>query len=508
MAALVSTLLPALLLPRVPTFTSPRVSSVTLCDAPAGDAPLDAFNTWLASKGVDTTTVTGKKLPGFGMCLVAGENGCKAGDAMMAVPASLHITPSRVRAAKLGQAIAGVIPEDDDSAQLALGLLAELARGEGSALWPYLSILPGVDDMVGLPLLWTEEELDEHFAGSHLGATLGAVKAGLIMQWQAIEERVIPNHPELFPPAVFNVAGYLYAHAIVLTRALPFGDEQSLIPFMDLANHVNGAKNTCSIGVVSRDEEASEGAAKVNVVPVVDQNQLESLGMGEEVSAVLTAGVDLAPGEQAFIDYGEAGWRSSWEMLYTYGFVPGESPEDWMSTGGRPLFFDGIEPTDPLIEQKRAVLVTLGAGEEAAEGTWLDLRPTREQCEMMAPLLRLASLADDGTEPELTAELAAWKADPQAVWGRMQTPLSDETEAKVATKVIAACDEALAELPSAETLLPRAMPAAPDAEASAELSAQQERSRLAARVMLGERAALEACQTVWNEALSKVATPA
>ena len=116
--------------------------------------------------------------------------------------------------------------------------------------------------------------------------------------------------------------------------------------------------------------------------------------------------------------------------------------------------------------------------------------------------------ADDGTEPELTAELAAWKADPQAVWGRMQTPLSDETEAKVATKVIAACDEALAELPSAETLLPRAMPAAPDAEASAELSAQQERSRLAARVMLGERAALEACQTVWNEALSKVATPA
>ena len=31
-----------------------------------------------------------------------------------------------------------------------------------------------------------------------------------------------------------------------------------------------------------------------------------------------------AAGEQVFIDYaGEGNWRSSWEMLYTYGFVPG-----------------------------------------------------------------------------------------------------------------------------------------------------------------------------------------
>lgn len=161
------------------------------------------------------------------------------------------------------------------------------------------------------------------------------------------------------------------------------------------------------------------------------------------------------------------------------------------------------QPSDPLIEQKRAVLVTLGAGEDAAEGTWLDLQPTREQCEMMAPLLRLASLADDGTEPELVAELSAWKADPQAVWGRMQSPLSDATEAKVAAQVIGVCDKALEELPSAETLLPTAMPAPPNEEGSVELTVRKERARLAARVMLGERAALEACTSVWKEALAK-----
>ena len=30
---------------------------------------------------------------------------------------------------------------------------------------------------------------------------------------------------------------YLWAHAIVLSRALPFGEELHLIPLLDLANH-------------------------------------------------------------------------------------------------------------------------------------------------------------------------------------------------------------------------------------------------------------------------------
>ena len=63
----------------------------------------------------------------------------------------------------------------------------------------------------------------------------------------------MPNHPNVFPPEVFNLQGYLYAHAIVLTRALPFGEELSLIPFLDLANHQKGASNTCSIGVAKSD---------------------------------------------------------------------------------------------------------------------------------------------------------------------------------------------------------------------------------------------------------------
>ena len=87
------------------------------------------------------------------------------------------------------------------------------------------------------------------------------------------------------------------------------------------------------------------------------------------------------------------GWRSSWEMLYTYGFVPGASTTEWIAAGGRPMFFDGVTDDDPLMPQKRALLVALGADENAYAGTWLDLKARKDSCVAMAPLLRLAKLA-------------------------------------------------------------------------------------------------------------------
>ena len=52
-----------------------------------------------------------------------------------------------------------------------------------------------------------------------------------------------------------------------------------------------------------------------------------------------------------FIDYGVSGWRSSWEMLYTYGFVPGQDHKQWLASGGRPIFFPGTHEAmdEPLM---------------------------------------------------------------------------------------------------------------------------------------------------------------
>ena len=63
---------------------------------------------------------------------------------------------------------------------------------------------------------------------------------------------------------------------------------------------------------------------------------------------------------------------------------------------------------------------------QAIEGTWLDLQPSMEICVSMAPLLRLATLEDDGSEPMAVVDSAevhvqaivreALAADPDGRW--------------------------------------------------------------------------------------------
>jgi len=188
-------------------------------------------------------------------------------------------------------------------------------------------------------------------------------------------------------------------------------------------------------------------------------------------------------------------------MLYTYGFVPGSSVEEWIAAGGRPLFFDGVSPSDELLPQKRALLAALGASEGAADGQWLDLKPTADQCVAMAPLLRLANLSPGDASLEegvrrLAEALAEWRADPTALWSALQRPVGAAVEAKVAEQVLSVCEEALAALPPADELAPRAKP---DQGLPGDGTAEAERARCAARVMLGERSALEACVSVWEK---------
>ena len=89
----------------------------------------------------------------------------------------------------LGEAVEAVIPADDESAYLALGLLGEMGKGEEGPFWPYLSILPTVEDMDGVPLLWNDDDRARLLAGSHLDACVGGAREGLLAQWAAVEAR-------------------------------------------------------------------------------------------------------------------------------------------------------------------------------------------------------------------------------------------------------------------------------------------------------------------------------
>ncbi|OLP96648.1 Metacaspase-1 [Symbiodinium microadriaticum] len=427
---------------------------------------LSGLQEWMEAGCAPSAGVRFVDLPGFKFSLVADEGGVKAGDVLLRVPASMHISPSSVRSSALGRALEPL--QLDDSAVLALGLLSEVSKKEQSKFWPYLRILPGASDL-HIPLLWPEEDRRRLLVGSPLDLAAEQQRLGLLEQWSSIQA-MAKDVPEL--SSELTEEEWFWAHAIVLTRALPFGNELSLIPGLDLANHELGSNNTCSIGVAAPDGQ---------VVAATEEAQLE----GKEPEAVLMAGRDHAAGEQIFIDYdGGVGLRLAWEMVHTYGFVPNNMP----AYAGRPVFFEGVQAEDPMARQKQALFEALGADPEVLQGFWHEVRPLRAQCRAMAPKLRLAHMKkEDGP---IAADLAAWRAEPKATLQVLQSPISQDNEKKVAEQVLSTCSEALSELPAEEELKDKALVRETENEDPMEV-----RSRLAARVLLGERLAL-----VWSAA--------
>ena len=426
---------------------------------------LSSLQSWMLEQGAPSSGVRFVDLPGFKFSLVA-ETDLKAGDVLLRVPSSLHISPSYVRGTELGKVFSSI----DDSALLALGLMAEVAKGEESKWWPYIRMLPSAEDL-HIPLLWPEDERRQLLKGSPLDLATEQQLLQLTEQWNDIEA-VVKELPDLDLTS-WTKERWLWAHAIVLTRALPFGNELSLIPGLDLANHELGSKNTCSIGVATADGQ---------VVEATDAKQLED----NEPEAVLTAGSDHSKDDQIFIDYdGGVGLRLAWEMVHTYGFVPNNLP----AYAGRPVFFEGVQPEDPFARQKQALFEALGADPSVLEGFWHELRPVGSQCRSMAPKLRLAQLSkEDGP---LAEALGAWKAEPKTTYQALQKPVSEKNEERVKQQIVSAVTAALDELPKEEELKEKA------ASSTAEEPFQIHET-LAAKVLLGERLALETCLQQWK----------
>ncbi|CAL1128097.1 unnamed protein product [Cladocopium goreaui] len=210
---------------------------------------LSSLQAWMLEQGAPSSGIRFVDLPGFKYSLVA-ETDLKAGDTLLRVPSSLHISPSYVRSTELGKTFSSI----DDSALLALGLMAEAAKGEEGKWWPYIRMLPSSDEL-HIPLLWPEDERKQLLKGSPLDVATEQQLLQLTEQWNDIAAVI----KELgLDSQSWTKEKWLWAHAIVLTRALPFGNELSLIPGLDLANHELGSKNTCSIGVAAADGQVVE----------------------------------------------------------------------------------------------------------------------------------------------------------------------------------------------------------------------------------------------------------
>ena len=109
---------------------------------------------------------------------------------------------------------------DGQSTLLALSLLRELSRGDGSSFAPYLATLPSPEEL-DVPLLWSVATLESLLRGSHLVARVARLRSDLQEEHAGFEEDLFSVNRTIFPEAWFSEQRYLWAHAIVLSRAPP-----------------------------------------------------------------------------------------------------------------------------------------------------------------------------------------------------------------------------------------------------------------------------------------------
>ena len=419
-------------------------------------------------------------VPGFGRCLVA-THAVEAGDLILSVPNSLVLSPSRfiedVSATgevgrQLAQGAADLVQTDEgQSCLLALALLRELAAGKGSTLAPYIATL-SPPEVLDHPLLWSAERLQGLLKGSHVVQHVADTRKDLAVEFDGLDAGVFVHDRQTFPASHFNADRYAWAHALILSRALPVQEEVCLVPYLDLANHADGAPHVWTFS-------ASTGAV------------------------ALVAGAPVQAGEQIFVDYTRGEPVASWYFFYHYGFVPSrsdlaaaEASALWCAAGEARMQMQVLEPSDPLREQKAALLGALGADVDLERGVEIEI--SAAEPEAMAPVLRLGQVSAQ-TAAGLAAGLESWQASPADVWAQLQRPIGDEVERLVAAQLVAACDLALVNLPEGSLEVGAMMETGTGKEAR-----QQELEQAAARILLGERFALETCRAHWQVVLLKL----
>ena len=198
----------------------------------AASSPVDAPSTldeWLRAGEVNSDAVEIASIPGYGRGLIA-KRAIDEGELVLSVPQPLILSPSGYLQAlaksgptgvQVSQAFAPLMQTPDgQSTLLALSLLREMSRGDGSSFAPYLATLPSPEEL-DIPLLWSGATLESLLRGSHLVARVARLRSDLQMEQAGFEEDLFAVDRSIFPEAWFSEERYLWAHAIVLSRAPP-----------------------------------------------------------------------------------------------------------------------------------------------------------------------------------------------------------------------------------------------------------------------------------------------
>lgn len=375
--------------------TSKASSSATQSTTSTLEHRAEEVLQWLDSEGVNISAVRSQHCGVHGVGVVARQALSRGSDALR-VPRRLWLTPSLFEDSQLGEYSRLVTKP---WLRLALYLMLARSGRAGGALAPYIDSLPEITDS---PLFWTSS--DAHLLeGTQLHSAVQSYLSFLEREYSFLSENVFSLDRSLFDRSTFSFDRFVWAFAILRSRALPpcdSGSDIALIPGLDLANYSPSASG-------SRLEKAKEG--------FFPRRQL----------MVLKAHTGLSEGDEIFVDYG-IGQKNDRETALDFGFIePIESKPAYQLS-------IRIPNSDPLKDDKDDCLSVCSLSEEPT----FDLQPTDPVPDGLLPALRLLQLG--GQDAFL---LEATFRD--QILSIVENPISKENEAAVYEYMLDGCRQIL-----------------------------------------------------------------
>uniref|UniRef100_A0A7S1TNV7 Rubisco LSMT substrate-binding domain-containing protein n=2 Tax=Phaeomonas parva TaxID=124430 RepID=A0A7S1TNV7_9STRA len=304
--------------------------------------------------------------------------------------------------------LGAAVGELDDYLALALFLLNERERGDESFWAPYYAVLPSLQE-VNPTFAWDESSL-EALEGSPLLASTRSMQGKLTREWEALQSTIFPLAPEKFPEEAFNYDLFVWAFAMLFSRAvrirsLERGETLALVPYADLINH-----SPFSNAFI--DGRSPSGLDKVFNL--------------KEDEVVLYADRSYKRMEQVVISYGQ---KSNAELLLLYGFALDRNPFNSVDVGVALLDKtaaeneEGLDDIDKqLLEAKRIFLDVRNRQDEAAFPVYADRYP-----EELLEYLRLLVLSSEDFAGALAQRQRLQEASVSDQLRRAATMLVEDT---------------------------------------------------------------------------------
>ena len=112
---------------------------------------------------------------------------------------------------------------------------------------PYIDVLPTLDELrAKLPLLWSMEEIEVLLNGSAVREDVVTYKRAVDKAWDGISRAVLALYPAAFPAPRVDRDAYLWARAILDSRAIWWDGVRHLVPMLDLVNCAGPGGNNAS----------------------------------------------------------------------------------------------------------------------------------------------------------------------------------------------------------------------------------------------------------------------